>query len=147
MQNRRPSMDRNMNDKELEEALNHFNWGACFFLWVWGLANGCFKKTFLPWVPVFAVFLVFTIVISFFSENSNEYFFSIIKYAIFFPLGIIYGQKGNKWAFENRAWWSVEDFKETQKRWGIAVIAVFGFCSLVFLLMLVVAKIISIFHL
>ena len=140
------NMNRKMREQELEEALKPFNWGACFFLWIWGLGNGCFKKTFLPWIPVFVALLVFSTVLSFFPDSNNAYVFNIIKYAIFLPLGIVYGQNGNKWAFENRAWWSVDDFKETQKRWGMAVIIVFSFCFLVFLLMFAISKVINVFH-
>ena len=39
---------------------------------------------------------------------------------IHFIIGIFYGLKGNEWAYKNRAWWSIADFEETQKRWATA---------------------------
>ena len=98
------------NSIEDTSALHKFNWSAFWFDWVWGLANGALGKTKL----IFVVMVCLCIPI-------------VNLIAIFAYLGmkIYYGIKGNEWAYEGRAFYDIEDFNQTQKRWGIAAGVIF----------------------
>ena len=71
------------------DAISEWNWGAFLLTWIWGLGN----KTHIS-------FLVFV---------------PLLNYVWPFVLGA----KGNKWAWQNKTWQSIEQFEKTQKRWAI----------------------------
>jgi hypothetical protein len=72
-----------------------WNWGAFFFGWLWGISNGV-MISLLTLVPYVG--------------------------AIMF---IVLGVKGNEWAWRNRRWDSIEHFRNSQRKWGIASAVVF----------------------
>lgn len=76
-----------------------WNWGAFLLNWVWGLGNGT-KLGLLMFVPV-------------------------VNLAIPFVLGA----KGNRLAWENSRWQSVEHFKKTQKVWAWAGLGLWVFLA------------------
>lgn len=90
--------------------LGKWNWGAFFLNGIWGLCNGCW------WI--FAINLVIN-------------FLSIIPFVgyitpfIGLGWGIACGINGNKWAWKNRQWNSVQDFEHTQHQWAKASLIVF----------------------
>jgi len=84
----------NGSSPDFPEELKRWNWGAAFFSWIWGIANGV-------WIS----FFVFIPVINWF-------------------WWIVLGVKGNRWAWENKKWESVAEFKRIQKKWNIWAIAV-----------------------
>ena len=116
-----------VNPMELDRALNHFNWGAFGFTWMWGLGNGSFNKT---WI---------SLVVDFVSGCLNiiPFIGPILGLAGIIGIRIYLGLNGNKWAFENRAWWSLTDYTETQKRWATAVAIIFGFYIFILILMII----------
>jgi len=75
---------------QLPPELKRWNWGACFLNWIWGIGNSTYIA-FLMFVP-------------------------LVNIVMFFVLGA----KGNKWAWQNRTWDSIEHFKKVQRRWSIA---------------------------
>ena len=95
-----------VDSNELNNALRHFNWGAFGFTWLWGLGNGSFKHTWIIIIP----YLLMCIPI-----------INILAALAYLGISIYFGTKGNEWAYEGRAWWSLTDFTETQKRWATAV--------------------------
>lgn len=74
----------------LPPEIKGWNWGAFFLNWIWGIGNSTFIAL-LMFVPI-----------------------------VNFAMPFVLGAKGNKWAWQNRTWRSVEHFKKSQKRWGIA---------------------------
>lgn len=74
----------------LPPELRGFNWGAFFLNWVWGLFNRT-PIALLTFVPFIGWFMPFVL-----------------------------GFKGNAWAWRNKRWESVEQFKTVQRRWAIA---------------------------
>lgn len=72
------------------DEIKGWNWGAFLLSWIWGLGNDTYIS-FLVFIPIFGL-------------------------AWSFVLGV----KGNEWAWQNRTWRSVEQFKKTQKTWAIA---------------------------
>ena len=95
---------------EYDVVLNHFNWGAFFFDWMWGLANGCLGKMKLVFVILILLLVPFV---------------NILAGLGYLVLKIYFGLKGNEWAYEGRAFYSPQDFEDTQKRWAIAGLAVY----------------------
>lgn len=69
--------------------LKGWNWGAFFLSWIWSIGNS-------TWIGLIA----------------------LVPYAGFI-MAIVLGVKGNEWAWQNRRWESVEQFKATQKVWAI----------------------------
>lgn len=78
----------------LEAELRKWNWGAFLLVWIWGLGNGVYRS-FLTLVP----------------------FYGIYEW-------IMLGRNGNRWAWENGSWDSVETFRSKQRtwaKWGVGV--------------------------
>lgn len=67
-----------------------WNWGAFLLTFIWGLGNRTYKAF---WVFVPFLNLIWPFVL---------------------------GAKGSTWAWQNREWASVEEFKRTQRHWGWA---------------------------
>lgn len=65
-----------------------WNWGAFFLNWIWGIGNST-HIALLMFVPFVNLVMPFVL-----------------------------GAKGNEWAWRNRTWRSVEQFKKTQRRWA-----------------------------
>ena len=85
----------------LDIVAKRFNWGAFFLSWIWGLAN----RSYITLVIFPAAIL------------------SIIPFlGIFVQLGLCvwFGINGNKWAWQNKKWNSIEEFHAVQKKWAIA---------------------------
>ncbi len=81
-----------------------WNWGAFWLTWIWGIGNSAYR-TFLVFIPI-----------------------------LNFVMPFVCGAKGNVWAWSNRRWESVEQFKKTQRKWAIAgFLIVPGFVALMFL--------------
>ena len=81
----------------MPEELNRWSWGAFFLSAIWGVGNKTYVAL-LVFVPVINIFVM-----------------------------IALGLKGNKWAWRNKEWDSVEHFVKVQKRWEIAGYIALGF--------------------
>lgn len=85
----------------LDIVAKRFNWGACLLSWIWGLGNRSyitliiFPLAFLNIIPV-------------------------IGFIIQIGAMIWFGINGNKWAWQNKRWNSIEEFHSVQKKWAIA---------------------------
>lgn len=73
-----------------------WNWGAAGLTWIWGLSNNVWISL-LTFIPLINIFW-----------------------------WIVLGIKGNEWAWQAKEWDSVEQFKESQRKWGIWGIAIIG---------------------
>ena len=87
--------------------LSKWSWGAFSLSWIWGVFNGCwwmllvkigtslltFLATFIPFAPLFV---------------------SVADLCI----SIFFGIKGTEWAWNNRSWSSLADFRHTQDIWN-----------------------------
>ncbi len=74
----------------LPPELAGWNWGAFLLNWIWGIGNNSFL-TFLMFVPCVNIVVPF-----------------------------ICGAKGNEWAWKNKRWESIEEFRRIQKKWAMA---------------------------
>lgn len=93
----------------LPSELEGVNWGAFFLTWIWGIGN-----------RVWLSFLVFV-------PGGN--------YVMPWVLLI----KGNEWAWKNKRWQSVQEFREVQRKWALigivlTVVGIVVFSILWFLL-------------
>lgn len=100
------SMAQHANESE-PLVLSKWSWGAFSLSWIWGFFNGCWwmflvkigvflLSALLWWVP-FATILI-----------------SIIDLSI----AILFGVKGTEWAWNNRSWSSITNFRQTQDTWN-----------------------------
>lgn len=84
----------NHNNKEskktIPDEIKGWNWGAFFLHFIWGIGNRTYIGL-LGLVP----------------------FVNIIIMPVL-------GLKGNEWAWRNREWESVEEFRRVQKKWNLA---------------------------
>ena len=78
------------------EEIDRWNWGALFLNVIWGIGN----KTYVA-------------------------FFALIPIINIFVL-IALAYNGNKWAWKNKRWESIEHFKSVQRKWNVA-----GYAALV----------------
>lgn len=69
--------------------LNNWNWGAFFLNWIWSIGNS-------TWIGLLALISPISLIVM-----------------------IILGIKGNEWAWNNRKFESVDQFKAVQKKWAV----------------------------
>ena len=74
---------------EVPTDLRRWNWGAFLLNWIWGLGNNTYIAL-LMFVPV-----------------------------VNFVMPFVLGAKGSAWAWRNKHWESVEQFKHVQRLWTI----------------------------
>jgi hypothetical protein len=92
---------KKIGEKSKKEGLSNeikgWNWGAMLLPFLWGLFNKVTRYTILGYLLAIVV-----------------PFFGFIIWAI------VFGAKGNKWAWESREWKSLEEFKDSQRKWKVA---------------------------
>lgn len=90
-------MENNSGTKspEVPEEIKGWSWGAFLLTWIWGIFNSVFISLLM--------------------------FIPLVNVVIWILLGI----KGNEWAWQNKRWESIEQFKRVQKKWAIAGVIVF----------------------
>jgi hypothetical protein len=76
--------------------ISRWNWGAFGFNWIWGIGNS-------TWIALL-MFVPFANIV----------------------MPFVLGAKGNEWAWQNKHWDSVEQFKKVQRMWTIVWLWVFG---------------------
>jgi hypothetical protein len=79
----------------LPPEIKGWNWGAFWLTWIWGIRN----RTYIA-------------------------FLTFIPY-VGFVMPFILGAKGNKWAWQNQKWDSIEQYKASQKRWAMWGLIIF----------------------
>ena len=102
-------------DKEpvIETELEKFNWGALFGGWIWGVCHKVWWSLFIiPLSLIPHLGIVFNIIFS-----------------------LILGFNGNKLAWKNKKWESIEQFNEVQRRWVIISIVISVFYGLFIVLL------------
>ncbi|WP_159564587.1 cytochrome c oxidase assembly factor Coa1 family protein [Budvicia diplopodorum] len=83
---------------EIPAEIRGWNWGAFLLHWIWGIGNNTFIA-FLVFIPFVNLVMPFVL-----------------------------GAKGNEWAWRNKKWASVEEFKRIQRlwaRWALGLILFF----------------------
>ena len=81
---------------ETRPQLDRWNWGAAFFNWIWALGHKL-------WVYALLGFVL-----------------SFIPLAAF----ILFGLKGNEWAWARGGYSSVEELRAKERKWAIAALIV-----------------------
>ncbi len=79
----------------IPEEIKGWNWGAALLPYIWGLNHKVFSFTILAYLTS-AVIPIFG--------------------ALFWL--VVFGMKGNEWAWRNKEWESVEKFQAKQKVWS-----------------------------
>ena len=77
-----------LDPNEMPAELDRWNWGAFLLNWIWGIGNNTFIAL-LVLVPVLGFFMLFVL-----------------------------GANGNRWAWRNGRWDSIEHFKRVQRAWA-----------------------------
>lgn len=110
----------------------NFNWGAAIFNIIWGISN----KTYIPFLPCCIVVFIFNLLLH---VKYMPFWVDIIlriSFYIFLLCYFIYsGINGNKWAWQNKKWKSIQDFHKIQKRWAVDALI---YCILIFILPVVI---------
>ncbi len=96
-----------LENKEIPSEIRGWNWGAFFLSWIWGLGNNTYIAL-LALIPIVNLVFIF-----------------------------ILGAKGNEWAWKNKNWKSVEDFKDAQRKWRNAGWIVWGISILIVLAVII----------
>ena len=76
--------------------IDRWNWGAFGLSWIWGLGNNTLLAL-LVFVPCFGL-----------------------------AMPIVLGVKGSAWAWQNKRWDSIEEFRRVQRGWAIGALAMIG---------------------
>jgi hypothetical protein len=92
-------------DGALEAELQKWNWGAFLLVWIWGIGHNVYRS-FLTLIPFYGLY---------------EWY--------------LLGRNGNRWAWENGRWESVDAFRVSQRKW-----ATWGVVVVAFLVVVVIAS-------
>jgi len=113
------------NNTQIPSNIKSFNWGS-FVMWNWwGLWNGR-PQLFFLYIAIIGIgpLLLCTEVAGLmFFGACFDWFISPI---ILFVMSIYYGINGNKIAWKNKKWESIEKFENSSKKWNIAGLVIFG---------------------
>lgn len=85
----------------LPEELKGFSWAACLMTWIWAIGH----QFWLGLVSIPIGFVIGAI--------------PVINLFGWIAINIVFGIKGNEWAWQHRRWDSIEQFKATQRVWTI----------------------------
>ena len=99
------------------EVRGGWNWGAFWLPSFWGLAHRTLQTLIVFGLAV----LSFSVLLGLAAVNSHSSLFAIIFLGFWvagFPFSIWFGLRGNEWAWRNRRFQSVEEFRKVQKIWG-----------------------------
>lgn len=88
--------------KNVPAEIEGWNWGAFFLNGIWGIGNKTYIAL-LAFIPIINVFMM-----------------------------VILGLKGNKMAWKNKEWDSVEHFLRVQRYWNIAGLVALGVYIILF---------------
>ncbi|HKP61428.1 MAG TPA: cytochrome c oxidase assembly factor Coa1 family protein [Polyangiales bacterium] len=80
------------------QEIDRWNWGAFGLSWIWGLGNNTLLSL-LVFVPCVGVLV----------------------------MPIVLGLKGSAWAWQNKRWDSIEEFRRVQRGWAIGAFTLMGF--------------------
>jgi hypothetical protein len=72
----------------IPEEIRGWSWGAFLLGWIWGIGNSTWIA-FLGFIPYFG-----------------------------FIWRFVLGAKGNKWAWQNKKWDSIEHFNRARRKWA-----------------------------
>ncbi len=95
----------------IPEEIKGWNWGAFFFSWLWGISNKV-------WIALLAAIPYVGVIMC-----------------------IVLGVKGNEWAWRHKKWDSIEHFRSTQRKWGIAGVVVFVVGVIILIIALVACSV------
>lgn len=82
--------------------VDRWSWGAFLLNWIWGIGNKTYVAL-LMFVPIVNMIMIFVL-----------------------------GAKGSSWAWRNKHWESVEQFKAVQRRWALWGVGVWAGTILLF---------------
>jgi hypothetical protein len=99
----------------LPAELKYFNWGSFFWTWIWSIGHQF-------WLGLLALPLGFVIGL-----------IPLIGPVAGIAISVVFGIKGNEWAWQHRRWDSTEHFRKTQRVWGMWAL---GFFILILILLL-----------
>lgn len=95
----------------IPKEIRGWNWGAFVFGWLWGISNRVWISL-LSAIPYVGVIML-----------------------------IVLGVKGNEWAWRKKKWDSIEHFKNTQRKWGIAAAVVFVLGLIIVIVVLIAGSV------
>ena len=109
-------------NEEIVNEMKNFNWGAFGLGFIWGIGNNIYvKNLIIPCIIVFVLWL--------FKILNVIWHMPIIGIPLY--IGIIFGplfyfgKNGNRWAWNERTWNSIQEFSATQKKWAIGVLIIY----------------------
>ena len=104
-------------DQVVPPLLKKWNWGAFFLTIIWGIFNKAPKTGIAAFIAVDIVLFLF---------KSPSIGFVAVSIILNVTMAIVFGLRGNRWAWKGRSWEGVDQFNMVQRRWargGILYIA------------------------
>ncbi len=132
--------DRRLRDRPLNssgqggevpaEVARGWNWGAFWLSVLWGISHRTYQTLI---VFVLAIVTLCADGIMFISKGNMLAPMGVTSAALWLagiPLSVWYGRMGNRWAWQNREFRSIEEFRMVQKIWSVWALVAFGTCAL-----------------
>lgn len=115
---------------EIPPEVTRWNWSAFLLPFLWALFNVKAKKALVILILNLLTILPITVVVlggySSDPANSTLVMTSVILLFLNFPLNfiisILFGLKGNFWAWQDKVWESIEQFCDVQSKWTKGVL-------------------------
>lgn len=101
-----PRVNSPIGSQELEKELSRWNWGAFLLTWIWGLFHKVWWSL-LVLIPIWPVSLL---------------------------IAVLLGARGNRLAWRNKKYLSLDEFRKSQKRWAYSGLLVFIIIALAIVL-------------
>jgi len=121
----RRSNDSGLGKPAPAEIARGWNWGAFWLPFFWGMSHRTYQ-TLLVFGLALATLCVDGVL---FTSKSNMLpqigFASALLWLAGIPLSIWYGARGNEWAWQNRTFQSVDEFRSIQKVWATWAVVIF----------------------
>lgn len=105
----------------MTKSLKHWNWGAFFLTWIWGL----FNRTYIG----FSAFLVIVLLgyikaisLNFFPIIASPglwKFLDFLAFLVILAIHVMHGMYGSRWSWASKKWRNEHAFIKAQRLWAI----------------------------
>ena len=115
----KPLYGNRFNNKEtnIPDEVKGLNWGAFFLVPLWSIFHNTYIGLLWFAAPLIATLCIKSWGIQLFGSISSFLWFVVAPLLGFITISLILLLRGNEFAWKNREFTDINDFKETQKKW------------------------------
>jgi hypothetical protein len=108
------------------EVKGGWNWGAFWLPFFWGLSHRTYQTLIVFVLSLISLTYILVVSVTESKSDTTNGMVVIIFWLLGFPVSVWYGLKGNEWAWRNRQFHSVDEFRKVQKAWAVWAVILFA---------------------